>query len=119
MYHQQAVILLAEDSEDDIILIRRAFRQANIVNPLQVVHDGAEAIAYLRGDGPYTNRAEYPLPELLLLDLKMPGVDGFEVLRWIREQSGLGAMRIVVLSSSERLRDVNLAYQLRANPFLV
>jgi CheY-like chemotaxis protein len=119
MYHQQAVILLAEDSEDDIILIRRAFRQANIVNPLQVVHDGAEAIAYLRGDGPYTNRAEYPLPELLLLDLKMPGVDGFEVLRWIREQSGLGAMRIVVLSSSERIRDVNLAYQLGANSFLV
>jgi CheY-like chemotaxis protein len=119
MSHQQAVILLVEDSEDDILLIQRAFRQANIVNPLQVVRDGAEAIAYLRGHGPYSNRAEYPLPELLLLDLKMPGIDGFDVLRWLREQQGFGSVRIVVLSSSERIRDVNLAYQLGANSFLV
>jgi CheY-like chemotaxis protein len=119
MSDQQAVILLVEDSEDDILLIQRAFRQANIVNPLQVVRDGAEAIAYLRGHGPYNNRAEYPLPELLLLDLKMPGIDGFDVLRWLREQRGFGSMRIVVLSSSERIRDVNLAYQLGANSFLV
>ena len=119
MYHHQAVILLAEDSEDDVLLIRRAFRQANIINPLQVVRDGEEAIAYLRGDGRYANRAEYPLPELLLLDLKMPGLDGFDVLQWIREQAGLGAMRIVVLSSSEQIRDVNKAYRLGANSFLV
>ena len=117
--YQQAVILLAEDSQDDILLIRRAFRQANIINPLQVVRDGEEVIAYLSGDGRYANRAEYPLPELLLLDLKMPGLDGFDVLRWIRDQPGLQAMRIVVLSSSQQIRDVNLAYRLGANSFLV
>jgi len=75
-----AVILLAEDREDDIVLIRRAFAKGKVVNPLFIVRDGEEAISYLAGVGQYANRAEYPLPELLLLDLKMPKRDGFEVL---------------------------------------
>src|ERR1044072_2358182 len=115
----QAVILLAEDSENDILLTRRAFAKAHLVNPLHVVRDGVEAIAYLKGVEPYANRAEYPLPDLLLLDLKMPRKDGFEVMRWIRDQPGLRGLRIVVLTSSDRIRDVNLAYQLGANSFLV
>ncbi len=115
----QSVILLAEDSENDVLLTRRAFARANLLNPLQVVRDGVEAIAYLKGEGPYANRAEYPLPDLLLLDLKMPRKDGFEVMRWIREQPGLRALRIVVLTSSDKIRDVNRAYQLGANSFLV
>ena len=115
----QALILLAEDREDDIRIIRRAFEQAKLLNPLQVVRDGDEAIAYLKGEGKYSNRAEYPLPDLVLLDLKMPRVDGFEVLRWAREQPGLKALRFVVLTSSDEMRDVNLAYQLGANSFLV
>jgi CheY-like chemotaxis protein len=114
-----AVILLAEDREDDVVLIRRAFAKGNVVNPLFVVRDGEEAISYLAGVGRYANRSEYPLPELLLLDLKMPKRDGFEVLRWIRNQPGLSALRVVVLTSSEELRDVNLAYQLGASSFLV
>src|SRR5207245_7487111 len=114
-----SVILLVEDREDDIILIRRAFTKGNVLNPLQVVRDGDEAIAYLSGQGRYSNRAEYPLPDLVLLDLKMPRVDGFEVIRWIREQPGLKALRFVVLTSSDEMRDVNLAYQLGANSFLV
>jgi CheY-like chemotaxis protein len=115
----QAVILLAEDREDDILLIRKAFAKAYIQNPVHVVRDGEEAVAYLQGEGKYSNRAEYPLPDLLLLDLKMPLMDGFEVLKWIREQPGLRALRIVVLTSSDHIRDVNLAYQLGANSFLV
>ena len=114
----QAVILLADDSEDDVLLIRRAFKKGEIHNPLHVVRDGDEAIAYLSGEGKYGNRAEYPLPDLLLLDLKMPRTDGFEVLRWIRQQPGLQALRVVVLTSSADLRDVNEAYQLGANSFL-
>jgi CheY-like chemotaxis protein len=115
----EAVILLAEDRDDDIVLIRRAFIKGNILNPLQVVRNGEAAIAYLGGQGKYSNRVEYPLPELLLLDLKMPGLDGFEVLRWIRQQPGLNSLRVVVLTSSDEIRDVNLAYQLGANSFLV
>src|SRR5438132_4460545 len=106
----QAVILLAEDLEDDILLIRRAFERGNIDKPLQIVRDGEETIAYLKGEGKYANRAEYPLPDLLLLDLKMPRLDGFEVLRWIRQQPGLEGLRVVVLTSSEDMRDVNKAY---------
>jgi CheY-like chemotaxis protein len=107
---EQSLILLAEDREDDIILIRKAFAEAYISNPLQVVRDGEEAIAYLAGNGRYFNRAEYPLPALLLLDLKMPRMDGFEVLKWIRQQPELSSLRIVVLTASDRISDVNIAY---------
>ena len=116
---EQAVILLVEDREDDVLLLKRSFQQAGITNPMQVVSNGEEALNYLSGTGKYSNRAEFPLPDLVLLDLKMPKVDGFEVLRWIRAQRELSGMRVVVLSSSESIRDVNLAYALGANSFLV
>jgi CheY-like chemotaxis protein len=119
MPHEQAVILLAEDREDDIILIKRAFAKGELRNPLFVVRDGEEAISYLSGTGKYSNRAEYPLPDLLLLDLKMPRVDGFEVLKWVRQQPGFSALRVVVLTASDQIRDVNTAYRLGANSFLV
>ena len=115
----QALILVAEDLENDRILIRRAFQQANILNPICFVKDGVEVIEYLQGEGRYANRAEYPLPGLLLLDLKMPKVDGFEVITWIRQHKHLSALRIVVLTSSPDLPDVNKAYELGANSFLV
>lgn len=114
-----AVILLAEDRDDDVVLIRQAFSRAHIPNPLYIVRDGSEVISYLKGDGKFSNRAEYPLPDLLLLDLKMPRTDGFEVLAWVRKQPTLAALRILVLTSSDELRDVNRAYNLGANSFLV
>lgn len=113
------VILLAEDRDDDVLLVRQAFDQAGIRNPLYVVHNGQEAISYLKGEGPFASREEFPLPSLLLLDLKMPGVDGFEVLEWIRQQPGLSSLRVVVLTSSDQMKDVNRAYQAGANSFLV
>jgi CheY-like chemotaxis protein len=116
---ERAVILLAEDREDEVLLIRHAFSRANIPNPLFVVRNGEEAISYLKGEGKYSNRAEYPLPDLFLLDLKMPRVNGFEVLTWVRQQPGLAALRILVLTSSDEIRDVNEAYSLGANSFLV
>jgi CheY-like chemotaxis protein len=112
-------ILLAEDRDDDIFLIRKAFERGNLPNPLQVVRNGEETIAYLKGEGKFANRAEYPLPGLLLLDLKMPLLDGFEVLNWLRTQPALSSVRVVVLTSSDRIRDVNAAYQLGARSFLV
>ena len=112
------VILLAEDNEDHALLTRRAFKQAGLVNPLFVVQDGEETIAYLNGDGRFANRSEYPLPTLLLLDLKMPKRNGFEVLEWLRGQPSLAALRVVVLTTSDQIHDVNRAYQLGANSFL-
>jgi CheY-like chemotaxis protein len=116
---EQPLILLVEDREDDVLLLKRSFQKAGISNPVQLVGNGEEALDYLSGTGKYSNRAEFPLPDLVLLDLKMPKVDGFEVLRWIRTQRELSGMRVVVLSSSESIRDVNLAYALGANSFLV
>jgi CheY-like chemotaxis protein len=116
---ESAVILLVEDQEDDIFLIRKAFAKAGLSNPIYVVRNGEEAVAYLMGDRPFTNRSEYPLPDLILLDLKMPRLDGFETLSWIRRQPGIRSIPVVVLTSSEELRDVNRAYSLGANSFLV
>jgi CheY-like chemotaxis protein len=116
---ETGVILLVEDREDDIVLVRKAFQKASLKNPLQVARSGEEAVAYLSGEGKYSNRAEYPLPVLVLLDLKMHGVDGFEVLTWVREQDGLRGLPVVVLTSSSDIRDVNRAYQLGANSFFV
>src|SRR5215471_12036834 len=116
---EEAIMLLAEDREDDVLLIRKAFKKAFLSNPLYVVRDGVEAIDYLEGVGRYANRQEFPLPDLLLLDLKMPKVDGFEVLQWLRKQPGFSSLRVVVLTSSDHVNDVNRAYQLGANSFMV
>src|SRR3954454_4421170 len=113
------VILLAEDREDDVLLICRAFESAGARFHIQVTRDGEEAILYLRGDGKFANRALYPIPDLLLLDLKMPRMDGFDVLRWLRQHPELSALRVIVLTSSSEMRDVNQAYKLGANSFLV
>ena len=114
-----ALFLLVEDDPDQVDLVRRAFQKAKIVNPLHVVKSGQEAMVYLEGSGPYANREEFPLPKLILLDLKMPGISGFDVLRWIRQQPPLKSLRIIVLTASNEIRDVNEAYQLGANSFLV
>ena len=115
----QPVILLAEDDEDYVLLIKEAFSKARITNIVHVVWSGEEAIMYLQGRGKYANRDEYPLPDLVLLDLKMPRVNGFEVLKWLRADPGLSALRVLVLTSSDQIRDVNEAYRLGANSFMV
>lgn len=115
---EHTVILLAEDEEDYVLLVRKAFDEAGIPNPLYVVSTGIEAMAYLQGKGKYKNRDEYPLPDLLLLDLKLPGHSGYEILAWARAQPGLASLRILVLTSSDRIKDVNDAYRLGANSFL-
>jgi CheY-like chemotaxis protein len=97
----------------------RAFEKAGIKNPVRIARNGEEAVNYLSGQGQYSDRDAHPLPELVLLDLKLPQADGFDVLRWIRTNSQLSSLRVVVLTSSEDIRDVNLAYSLGANSFLV
>jgi CheY-like chemotaxis protein len=112
-------ILLVEDNVDDVTLVRRAFRKANIEHPMHVVVDGDQAIAYLSGAGEFANRSQYPLPSLVLLDLKLPRKSGLEVLSWIRTQPLLKRLLVVVLTSSRESNDVNDAYDVGANSYLV
>ena len=114
-----ATILLAEDDENDVLIMRRAFKKANIVNPLSVVRDGEEAIQYLQGTGPYADRKKHPFPCLLLLDLKMPKKSGFDVLDFIKRDPQLNWLVTIVLTSSRQGVDINHAYDLWANSFLV
>lgn len=112
-------ILLAEDEQNDVFLIKRAFQKAQLLNPIRVVPDGQEAISYLRGDGHYADRESFPLPTLVLLDLKMPRLGGFDVISWVRQQPGLKRLPLVVLTSSKDGPDINRAYELGANTYLV
>ena len=111
-------ILLVEDSPDDALLIKRAFRKANLANSVQLVRDGEEAVAYLKGDPPFSDRIQFPLPVLMLLDLKLPRRSGLEVLEWVRQDGTLKRLPVVVLTSSRESVDVNRAYDLGANSYL-
>ena len=112
-------ILQVEDDANDVFLLQRAFTKAGITNPVQVVTDGQMAIDYLDGHGRFANRAVYPLPGLVLLDLKLPHKSGREVLQWIRSQPGFRRMVIIVFTTAQYAGDVGLAYDLGANSFLV
>ncbi len=112
-------ILLAEDDPNDVLLIQRAFQKAGLREVLRTVRDGEQAIEYLAGRGIYANREKHPLPFLLLLDLKMPGTDGFEVLQWVRGEPELRRLLVVVLTSSNLQADVDRAYELGTNSYLV
>ncbi len=112
-------ILLVEDDPNDVLLIERAFQKAGLRDALRVTHSGEQAVEYLSGQGAYAKRDRFPLPFLVLLDLKMPGMDGFEVLQWVRAEPELKRLLIVVLTSSELQADVDRAYELGANSYLV
>ena len=112
-------LLVAEDDANDVFFLKRAFEQAEIQNPLHFVHDGQEAIDYLSGVGAFSDRTQYPLPSLLILDLKMPRKTGMEVLKWLDEQPELRRLPVVVFTSSAHQKDVERAYQLGANAFVV
>jgi CheY-like chemotaxis protein len=112
-------ILLVEDSQNDVLLIERAVRQASLAATLSVVRDGDAAVEYLSGAGPYADRQQHPLPILMLLDLKLPRRSGLEVLEWQRQQPGLRRLPVAVLTSSNQMADVNRAYDLGANSYLV
>ena len=99
-------ILLAEDDKNDIFLMRRAFDSAGYLNPLCIVHNGQEVVDYLEGGGQFLQREKYPLPGLLLLDLKMPLMDGFDVLAWLRDHEQFNSLPVVVLTASKLDEDV-------------
>jgi CheY-like chemotaxis protein len=120
MNDRDYTVLLVEDDLNDIFLVKRAFKLAHIPNPLQVVTDGLEAISYLSGQDKYADRTTYPLPKLIVMDIKMPRLSGFEVLEWAkRDGQPLRRIPVIIVSSSDNPADINRAYELGANAYMV
>ena len=110
--------LVAEDTEADVLFLRRAMEQTGTKLPLAVVTDGQQATDYISGRGAYADRARHPAPSVMLLDLKLPKKSGLEVLAWMKEQ-GLGSPKVIVLTSSDELSDIKRAYELGAVAYVV
>jgi len=113
------VILLAEDDENDVFFMRRALQKSEVEFAVQVVTDGQQAVDYLSGGGKFGNREQHPLPSVILLDLKMPFLDGFEVLTWLRSQPSFNGVPVAVLTSSAEDRDRRRARELGARAYFV
>ena len=113
------VVLWAEDDDNDAALLARAWQRAEVHDQLLRVRDGGEVIRYLRGDGAYADRAQFPFPKLLLLDLNMPGASGLDVIEWIKAQPQFSGVPIVILTSSGASHDVHEAARLGVKGYLV
>jgi CheY-like chemotaxis protein len=111
-------VLIADDSESDIFFLLRAFSTSRVKNPVYVVRSGAEAIQYLAGEGKFQNRARFPLPKIVFLDLKMPPPDGLDVLRWKEKRNDLPRMLWVAMSNFDVVKTINQAYAAGATTFL-
>jgi two-component system response regulator len=114
-----AHILLVEDNRMDVELTLDAFHEAKLLNTIHVASNGQEALDYLFGRGAYADRNKFPMPNLVLLDLKLPGIDGFEVLRQIKSTPILKRLPVVILTSSKEEGDRALSYDRGANSYLV
>jgi len=110
-------ILQVEDDPNDVFLMQHAMRRLGMANPVQVARDGQEAMDYLQGTGKFADRATFPFPCLVLLDLKLPYVMGLDVLKWIRKQRGTD-LTVLMFTASGEEADVQSAYRLGANGFL-
>jgi CheY-like chemotaxis protein len=115
----RVTILHVEDDSNDVLLLKHACDYAGVPLDVQTVDDGDQAIAYLSGTGKFADRKRFPFPALVLLDLRMPRMTGFELLDWMRGQGNLRKLPVVVLSSSQQELDIERAYVLGANSFLI
>jgi CheY-like chemotaxis protein len=112
-------IMYVEDEENDVTLLRYALRKAEMELPMRHLSDGASAMEYLSGRGKYRDRLKYPLPDLMLLDIKMPVMDGLSLLKWVRSQPDLACLVVIMLSSSDEESDVRQAYERGANSYVM
>jgi CheY-like chemotaxis protein len=112
-------ILLVEDDAADATLVRRGFGKASVVNPIVHLKNGDDALAYLAGADKYSDRTKFPLPVLILLDLKMPGMTGLQLLQWLRTKREVRRIPVVVLTTDDRPSTIKAAYDLGANSYLV
>ncbi len=117
--HLLPTILLVEDEESDAKLLCRGFEKINILNRVIHLRSGDEALGYLAGVGPHSDRAQFPLPALILLDLKLPGLTGLQLLQWMRTQPAIRRIPVVVLTTDEDPDTVSAAYDLGANSYLI
>ncbi len=116
---EENLILVVEDSTEDASLLVTTFKKWGIRNPVRVVTDGEQAVDYLEGKGAFTDRTRHPLPRLAILDLNLPTMSGFEVLKWIREQRPTEHLPVVVLSGTKNYKDFDEAHKLGANACVV
>ena len=114
-----STVLVADDNPDDLELLRRAFGKAGFGSQFHGVADGRDVARYLKGEGPYSDRSKFPFPRLVLLDFKMRQMDGWEILQWIRQRPEFRRLPVIVFSGSDYAADVNKAYDLGANSYLI
>ena len=112
-------VLYAEDQETDVFFLQRAFKQVEVSNPIRSVSNGQQAIDYLSSTISSAGAEQFPMPRLLLLDVKMPLKSGLEVLEWKRNQPALSTLPAVIFTSSAQERDIRAAYEFGANAYLV
>jgi len=119
MNNTDYTILLVDDEENDATLVKMAFKKSNILSPVHWVKDGMEAVAYLNAEGIYADRAHYPFPQVLLLDLKMPRMNGLELLQWLRVNSHFKIIPTIIMTSSRQEIDIEKAYDLGVNTYMI
>ena len=112
-------ILIAEDNEDDAFILTHTLNAAGLPNPVFICRDGQEVINYIKGDGSFSDREKYPLPGMLILDIKMPRLTGLEVLRWVRAHPGCAVIPTIILTSSAHPNDVLEAFANGVNAYFM
>jgi DNA-binding response OmpR family regulator len=117
--NRNLTILIAEDDEDYGAIVQAAIKSSGWLNPIRILPNGEQVIKYLGGEGEYADRTANPFPSVMFLDVKMPGVNGFDVLRWTRDHPECSVQPTLMLSSSDDPKDIKLAYELGAHGFFL